>query len=155
MATNSVTTAVILRAVAFFAALQGLAHGWLFVTATPRHGAAELAVIEAMKTNRFFAGDLGYWDFYFGYGVLAAAACLVEAALFWQLARVAQAQPLLVRPMVMLFAAANVCHAVLLTRYFKFPVPIAFDLVIAGTLLVAALVAANAVPSVSASVRRP
>ena len=57
--------------------------------------------------------------------------------------------------MVTLFAAANVCHAVLLTRYFEFPVPIAFDLVIAATLLVAALVAANAVPSVSGSVRRP
>jgi len=48
-----------------------------------------VAVIEAMPSNRFdFASATrSYWDFYFGYGIQAAARCLVEAALFWQLAK--------------------------------------------------------------------
>jgi hypothetical protein len=48
-----------------------------------------VAVIEAMHSNRFdFASSTrSYWDFYVGYGTQAAARCLVEAALFWQLAK--------------------------------------------------------------------
>jgi hypothetical protein len=69
----------------------------------------------------------------------------VEAVLLWQIARMAAVQPVFVRPMVAVFVAANIGHALLLTRYFKFPLPIAFDLLIAA-LLVAALVAAHAGP---------
>ena len=132
-----VNTAIILRGAAFLAALQGIAHGALFITARPRHGDAEVAVIAAMKANRFFAGGLGYWDYYFGYGLIAAAICIVEAVLCWQIATVAETQPLLVRPMLILLAVANVGHALLLARYFKFPLPIAFDLIIAAVLTVA------------------
>ena len=138
------TTSLLLRAAASLAALQGLAHGFLFITAKPRHGAAETAVITAMKVNRIFPGGLGYWDYYFGYGLIAAAACLVEAVLFWQFANIATSQPLLVRPSIALFVVANVGHALVLVRYFKFPLPIAFDLVIAAVLLAAAF-AVNAV----------
>src|SRR4030095_13909616 len=132
-----------LRGAAILAALQGVAHGALFITARPRHGEAEVAVVEAMKANRFFAGGLGYWDYSFGYGLIATAVSLGEAVLLWQIARMAATQPVLVRPMVAVFVAANIGHALLLTRYFKFPLPIAFDLLIAA-LLVAAVVAANA-----------
>jgi hypothetical protein len=132
-----VNTTLILRAAAFLAALQGIAHGALFITARPRHGDAEVAVVTAMKANRFFAGGLGYWDYYFGYGLIAAAVCIVEAVLCWQIATVAETQPLLLRPMLILLAVANVGHALLLARYFKFPLPIAFDLVIATVLIVA------------------
>jgi hypothetical protein len=134
---------LLLRGAAMLATLQGLAHGALFISARPRHGAAETAVIAAMQANRFFAGGLGYWDYYFGYGLIAAAACLVEGVLFWQLAGIATVVPALVRPVVVLFVIANVGHALLLVRYFKFPVPIAFDLVIAAV-LVTALVASHA-----------
>ena len=50
------STTIILRGAAFLAALQGIAHGALFIaSARPRHGDAEVAVVAAMKANRFFA----------------------------------------------------------------------------------------------------
>jgi hypothetical protein len=137
-------TVMFLRGAAILAAVQGLAHGALFISAKPRHGDAEVALVTAMKANRFFMGGLGYWDYYFGYGLVAASACLVEAALLWQIATMAATQPVLVRPMVVVFVLANLGHALLLARYFKFPLPIAFDLIIA-TVLVFALVAAASV----------
>lgn len=137
-------TLMFLRGAAILAAVQGLAHAALFISAKPRHGDAEVALVTAMKANRFFMGGLGYWDYYFGYGLVAASACLVEAALLWQIATIAATQPVLVRPMVVVFVLANLGHALLLARYFKFPLPIAFDLIIA-TVLVFALVAAASV----------
>ena len=136
-------TRFLLLLAAFLAALQGVAHGALFISAKPRHGDAEAAVVTAMKSNAFFAGGLSYWDYYFGYGLIAAAVCLVEAGLLWQFASVAATQPVLVRPMLFLLAAANIGHAALLTRYFKFPIPIAFDLVIAALLFAAAIIASR------------
>ena len=133
---------ILIRGAAILAAVQGLAHAGLFISAKPRHGDAEIAVITAMKANRFFAGGLGYWDYYFGYGLVAAAACLVEAALLWQIAAIAATQPVLVRPMVGVFVLANLAHAALLARYFKFPLPIAFDLIIASVLAFALVGAA-------------
>ena len=51
------TMTMILRITAALAAIQGIAHGALFLTAKPRHGPAEEAVVAAMKANRFdFAG---------------------------------------------------------------------------------------------------
>jgi hypothetical protein len=127
--------ATILRIAAALAALQGTAHGALFMLAKPRHGAAEVAVIAVMKSNRFeFGGAMrSYWDFYFGYGLEAAAVCLVEAVLFWQLARIADSQPALVRPAVALFVLASLGHALLMARYF-FALPFVFDLMIAACL---------------------
>ena len=64
---------ILLRITAALAAIQGLAHGALFVSAKPRYGPAEVAVVEAMRANRFFAGGTrSYWDLYFGYGLIAA-----------------------------------------------------------------------------------
>jgi hypothetical protein len=125
----------LVRTAATLAAVQGIAHGTLFLRAKPRHGPAEVAVIEAMQGNRFdFArATRSYWDFYIGYGLEAAAACLVEAVLFWQLARMAESQPALVRPTVALFVLVNLGHALLAARYF-FYVPIVFDLLIATCL---------------------
>jgi len=130
-------TVMLLRGSAILAAVQGLAHAALFISARPRHGDAEVAVVAAMKANRFFAGGLGYWDYYFGYGLIAACACLVEAVLLWQIATIADTQPVLVRPMIGVFVLANLGHALLLWRYFKFPLPIAFDVIIASVLLLA------------------
>ncbi len=128
-------TVTILRIAGVLAAVQGTAHSVLFLTAKPRHGAAEVGVIEAMKSNRFFAGGTrSYWDFYFGYGLLAAAACFVQAILFWQLGTIATSHPELVRPMVGLFFLANLGHALLIARYFSLYVTIAFDLLIAACL---------------------
>jgi hypothetical protein len=129
------TPIILLRVAAVLASIQGVAHGGLFIAAKPRYGAQEVAVIEAMKTYRFFAGGTrSYWDIYFGYGLIAAGVCLVEAVLLWQLGRVAAANPPLARPIIALLVAANLAHLVLVGRYFMFLVPMAFDVLIAALL---------------------
>ena len=129
------TPIILLRVAAVLALVQGVAHGGLFIAAKPRYGAQEVAVIEAMKTHRFFAGATrSYWDMYFGYGLIAAGVCLVEGVLLWQLARVAAANPALVRPMIALLVVANLAHLILVGRYFMFLVPMPFDVLIAALL---------------------
>jgi hypothetical protein len=137
-------SATLLRVAAGIAAVQGTAHGTLFLRAKPRHGPAEEAVVDAMRSNRFdFAGvTRSYWDFYFGYGLEAAAVCLVEAVLFWQLARIAGVDETLVRPIVLLFLVVNLGHALLTARFF-FWVPIVFDRGVAACLGLALVAAAR------------
>jgi hypothetical protein len=123
-------TTLLLR-VAMLAAIQGIVHGGFFVSAKPR-SEAETAVVTAMKTGLFFGrGTRGYWDLYFGYGLIAAAICLLEAVLLWQLARISLVQPVLARPIVGLLLVWNIGHALLVWRYFAFPIPIAFDILVA------------------------
>ena len=133
--------AIFLRVASVLAAIQGTAHGALFLTSKPRNGPAEIALVESMKSQyfNFAGGQRSYWGFYLGYGLLAAFYCLVEAVLFWQLARLADMNPSSVRPMVWLFVLVNVVHALLMARYF-FWVPIAFDILV-GAALCAALLA--------------
>ena len=126
-------TSTRLRIAAALATVQGVAHGALLLLAKPRHGAAELAVIDAMKSHRFdFSGATrSYWDFYLGYGIEAAAVCLIEAVLLIQLSRIADARAELVRPLLLLIALANLAHIILIARYF-FYLPAIFDLLIAA-----------------------
>jgi len=132
-----------LRIASALAAVQGIAHGTLVISARPRHGAAETAVVEAMKANYFnFGGGLrSYWGFYFGYGLMVAVFCVVESVLFWQLARIATTNAGLARPIIWLFVFANLVHAALATRYF-FWAPVVFDILVIGALC-AALMAAR------------
>ncbi len=135
--------ALLLRVVSVVAFLQFVGHGMLFVRARPTHGPAEVAVVEAMRSQAFTfaAAPRTYWDMYFGYWLEAAVVCLVEAVLFWLLAGAAQRDPVIVRSVAVLFAAANVAHLAMLVRYFAFPVPMAFDAIIAAGLVAAAVVA--------------
>ena len=125
----NITAPALLRAAAVLAFVQFVGHGALFFRAEPRHGPAEIAVVEAMRANEFeFGGRMrSYWDMYFGYGLQAAFACLVEAVLLWQLAAIAARDPLVVRPIAVLIAAANLAHIALIARYFGLLLPIAFD----------------------------
>lgn len=149
-------SATLLRVLALVAFLQFAGHGTMFVTARPAHGPAEVAVVDAMRTQafRFAAAPRTYWDMYFGYGLEAAFVCLVESVLFWLLAgalvasraglppgAAAASTVALVRSVAWLFAAANVAHLAMLVRYFAFPLPMAFDGVIALGLIAAALLA--------------
>src|SRR5258708_1420502 len=132
---------LLLRIVAVVACLQFVGHGTLFVRARPTHGPAEVAVVEAMKSQSFAfaAAPRSYWEMYFGYGLEAAFVCLVEAVLFWLLAGAALRDPAMVRSVAVLFAAANIAHLAMLARYFAFPLPMAFDGIIAAGLLAVAL----------------
>jgi hypothetical protein len=131
-------SAVWLRAASVVAFAQFVAHTAMFVSAKVSHGPAELAVVEAMKSQKFvFDGSLrSYWDLYFGYGLFAAFNCLVEAVLFWQLARLAKAGAAYGQPIVVLYCMANLGYALLVLRYF-FIVPLVPDVVIAVCLALA------------------
>jgi hypothetical protein len=131
-------SAVWLRAASVVAFAQFVAHTAMFLSAKASHGPAEVAVVEAMKSQKFlFDGSLrSYWDLYFGYGLFAAFNCLVEAVLFWQLARLAKAGAAHGRPIVALYCIANLGYALLVLRYF-FIVPLVPDLVIAVCLALA------------------
>jgi hypothetical protein len=138
-----VTPAGLLKSAAVVALLQYSGHTALFLSAKPRHGALEQAVVEAMRTHRFdFLGSMrSYWDFYFGYGLMAVLSGFIQAALLWQLARMAEAGSGPLRPMIALFFVANVGHAIVAGTYF-FVVPVIPDLVIAVLLGAAFFMAA-------------
>ncbi len=129
-----------LRIASLVALLQFLAHTFLLVTYVPRHGPEEVAVVEAMKAYRFSLGGVvahSYWDLYFGYGLMAAVNCLIEAVLFWQLAGLARSNPSRIKPIVGLFLAANLVHAILVGKYFFLVIPMVTDVLIAICLGVA------------------
>jgi len=140
------TAATLLRIAALLALAQGIAHAALIIFAKPRHGAEELAVIQAMKSHRFdFAGaQRSYWDFYFGYALIAAVVCLLEAVLFWLLAGAGAgaAAPGVIHSVAGVFAGYNVVHALLAWRYF-FITPIIPDILVAGCLILTVLRAAG------------
>jgi hypothetical protein len=128
----SMSVSRILRLASLLALLQYIAHSALFLTAKPTHGPDEIAVIDAMKSHHFaFDGSSrSYWDFYFGYGLLAILSGAIEIVLLWQLASLAETDPRRIRPLVLLFICANVAHAILTSQYF-FLVPGLADTVVA------------------------
>ncbi len=128
--------ATLLRIAAVIAFVQFAAHTALFLTFVPHHGAEEEGVIAAMRSHHFLFGGMSrsYWDFYYGYGLLAAVVVLAEAALFWCLAVIATEAPRRTRPIIALFLLYNLTHAAILARYF-FPLPIMMDGIVAVTLL--------------------
>jgi hypothetical protein len=140
-----VNTVILLRIAAIVAAIQGLAHGTLIWTSTPRHGPAERAVIDAMQANHFtFIGvSRSYWDFYFGYAMMGAFTCIVEAVLFWQLSRFVGTSSAAVRAVAGVFILFNIGHAVLAARFFILT-PIVFEAVLI-VLLGAAIVATGTI----------
>ncbi len=125
-----------IRAAAVVALVQGLAHGCLVLLAKPSHGPDEKMVVSAMKTHVFsFSGAVrSYWDLYFGYALLAAGTCLVEAVLLWLLARFTDGEPQILRRMIWLIILANLAHALMVLRFF-FLAPLAPDGIVVLLLL--------------------
>lgn len=121
----------LIRAAAVVALAQGLAHGSLILLAKPPHGPDESLVVSVMKAHVFdFSGALrSYWDLYFGYALLAAGTCLVEAALLWQVAAFARSDPDKLRWIIALIILANIGHALMVLRYFFF-VPLVPDAIV-------------------------
>jgi len=129
---------MILRIAGILAVLQGLAHGTLVLRARPTHGDEEIQVVAAMKQHAFnFAGTMhSYWDFYFGYAMIAAAICVVEGIFLWLLEPLYRDNPDRTRPLVWLVLLANLGHAALIVRFF-FLVPLVPDALVALTLAAA------------------
>jgi hypothetical protein len=130
----------LVRLAALLALLQGAAHGVMVLTYRPAHGPDELLVVETMRRYVFSFGGVrhSYWDLYFGYGLVAAGACFVEAALLWITAPLARSDPGRLRAIVALVTLANLAHATIVARFF-FYTPLVADLVIAAVLAVAFL----------------
>ena len=118
------------------ALIQYCAHAFLFLTAKPTHGPDEVAVVDAMRSNRFKIGlsARSYWDFYFGYGLLVILTGLVEVVLLCQLGMIAKAYPLLAHPLIAVLFVFNLAHAVLVWKYFALIAPVTFDIMIASLL---------------------
>ena len=122
--------------------LQGLAHGYKHVTAKPTNGPAEETLVHAMKSHYFNRAGFrrSYWDSLFGYGLMIAFACVMQAALLGCLAWLAQTNAAATRPFAVVIAATNVGYAVFVLRYF-FLLPAIFDLAIAACMVAAWVVA--------------
>jgi hypothetical protein len=122
--TSNMTAANLLRIASLFALVQYSAHALLFLTRTLGRSPNPIALIAASSAH-------SYWDFYFGYGLLAILSGVVEIILLWQLASIAKKHAGAIRPVVALFIMANLAHAFVVWRYFSLAAPIVFDLVIA------------------------
>jgi hypothetical protein len=138
---QSVKPATLLRVASALALIQYLAHATLFLSARPTHGPSEIAVIDAMS-SRLPGLPRTYWDFYFGYGLLAILSGFVEIVVLWQLSMIAATEGRRARPIIAVFLVANVVHALLVWTYFRLVPPVAFDFLVAVTLGLA-LVAAG------------
>jgi hypothetical protein len=144
---SSATTRVrwALRLTAAVALVQGLGHAAIFLSARPRHGAAEVAVIEAMRAQSFDFGGFAphsYWDLYYGYGLLAVVFALFISLVLWLTSEFAE-QPRQVRRFAGCIGAAVAVHAAIIARYF-FRLPLEFDLAVLAGVLVSVVLAGRA-----------
>lgn len=125
--------AVTLLRIAFVVAIvQYIAHAFLFLTEKPSHGQDEVSLIESMKSHRWnFKGfKRSYWDFYWGYGLLAILWGFVEVAFLWQMIIFAKTPSIEIKPLITILFLANIVHAILTLRYF-FLIPVIFDVLVA------------------------
>ena len=98
----------------------------------------ETETLTAMRSFRFDALGVSrsYLDFYLGFGYTISVFLLLQTIVLWQLAGLAKADALRVRPLVASFAVASFACGLLAWR-FIFPVPTLFSAVLTATLVVA------------------
>jgi hypothetical protein len=127
-----------LRIASALAIIHAILHTIGGVLSKPNHGAPEIAVIDAMKSQSFnVMGSMRtYWDFFYGYGWLLGLALLVEGILFWQLATIAKTNAAPIRPIIMLFCLNFVVTTIMAFKYF-FIAPAVTEILIAACLAAA------------------
>jgi hypothetical protein len=87
--------------------------------------AGDTEVLRAMRSFHFDAAGVSrtYLDFYLGFGFITGIYLLAQAVALWQLATIAKADPIRVRPLVGSFLLASVVSAFLAWRFiFVLPV---------------------------------
>lgn len=89
------------------------------------------AVLDAMRTVRFLVMGVrrSYLDFFMGFGWSLSIGMLLQAALLWQIATLAERAPALARPMIAVFVL-NCAASVVITALWLFPVPALFAAVL-------------------------
>lgn len=129
---------VFLSIATILAVIQYIAHAGLFLTMRPKHGQEEIDLIKKMKSHTWnFSGfQRSYWNFYFGYGLLAILWGFIEVLLLWQFTILSKTSTISVTPFLIILVFANIGHAILTLRYF-FLIPAIFDLLITIMLLLA------------------
>ena len=105
------------------------------------------AVLRAMTDVRFQAmgANRSYLDFFMGFGWSLSVSMLLQSILLWQMATLARTDAAKVRPMIAVFAVAQLVSVVIAWR-FIFPLPALFALVLFAA-LAAAFFAAGQAPS--------
>jgi hypothetical protein len=105
---------------------------------TPGEAAADVAVVDAMKSSHFpvIGMSRSYWDFYFGFGLIISVMQLFQAVLLWQLATLAKTDDARLRPIIAIFCASLIINAILSWMYF-FPIPLVMAVLIAICLALA------------------
>jgi len=126
---------LLLRIASVVTFIHCLLHTVAGVFGSPKHGAEEFAVIEAMQSHHFdVMGSMrSYWDFHFGYGLFVTIGLLTQAVLFWQLAAFAKTNSVWTKPIVALFFFSFIGMAIISWRYF-FLGPAVTELLIAACL---------------------
>jgi hypothetical protein len=134
-----------LRIASVLAMIHCILHTLGGVFGTPKHGAEEIAVVDAMKSHFFnFMGSLrSYWDFQFGYGLFVTVALFIHSLLFWYLGSMAKTGSPALRPILALFFVNYIGFAILAWKYF-FLGPAVTELLIAACLGLAFATAATA-----------
>ena len=102
----------------------------------------ENAVLKAMTDVRFdtMGANRSYLDFYMGFGWSLTVAMLLQTILLWQMANLATTDAARVRPMIAVFALAQLASGIIAWR-FIFPVPALFSVVLLVPLVAAFVVA--------------
>jgi hypothetical protein len=117
----------LLAVAGLLAALQATTHTVLFLSAKPENNPHTAAIVAAMRATHFEVGVLGsrtYWDFYFGYGLIAVILAFLIASVLWTAARCADAAAQ--RRLITVSTAALAIHAAVIVKYF-FLLPLLFD----------------------------
>ncbi len=102
----------------------------------------ENAVLKAMTDVRFdtMGANRSYFDFFMGFGWSLSVAMLLQSILLWQMATLARTDAASVRPMIAVFALAQLASGIIAWR-FIFPVPALFSAVLLVVLVAAFVVA--------------
>ena len=114
------TPTIFLRIASVLTLIHCAAHTIGGVFGKPKHGAEQLAVIDAMKSHHFnVMGSMrSYWDFFFGYGLFGTVNLLIQGILFWMLGSHVKTNPALVRSVAALFFFNYVLTSVIAFKYF-------------------------------------
>jgi hypothetical protein len=102
----------------------------------------ENAVLKAMTDVRFevMGANRSYLDFFMGFGWSLSVAMLLQSILLWQMATLARNDAASVRPMIAVFAFAQLAGGIIAWR-FIFPVPALFSVLLLALLVTAFVVA--------------
>jgi hypothetical protein len=138
---RNLTAPFYLKTASVLTFIHGVLHTIGGVFGAPMPGPMSVAVA-AMKGNRFEALGVSrtFWDYHMGEGLFGTLYLTLMAVLCWQLALLAKADPRRARPFIATMAAAMVIGACLAWKYF-FAAPAIMELVIAGLLVMAFVVA--------------